>query len=122
MDCLSCPDPGVVNRVLVNRLTGEEVGLYCEDCEAEAFGGVLGDPAWHQDNGCAFCEGSGTYLLPRVDCLIEADDGSPRLVEYLTIEGSISLCPAHVDRLLPDGVRVDQLAADEPGVLHPVEA
>jgi hypothetical protein len=121
MECLSCTDPGVVNRVLVNRLTGEEVGLYCEDCEAAAFGGVLGDPDWHQDNGCAFCEGSGTYLLPRVDCLIE-DDGSPRLVEYLTIEGAVSLCPDHVDRLLPDDVRLEDLEADERDVLQPVEA
>jgi hypothetical protein len=122
MDCISCTDSGVVNRVLVNRLTGEEVGLYCEGCEAETFGRVLGDQEWHQDNGCAFCDGSGTYLLPRVDCLIEADDGSPRLVEYLTIEGSVSLCPDHVDRLLPEGVHVDDLGADERDVLHPIEA
>ncbi len=122
MECLSCTEPGVVNRVLVNRLTGEEVGLYCEDCEAEAFGGVLGDPDWHQDNGCAFCDGAGTYLLPEVDCLIEDDDGSPRLVEYLTIEGSVSLCPDHVDRLLPDGVDVDDIEADDGDALRPIEA
>lgn len=122
MDCISCTDDGAFNRVLVNRLTGEELGLYCADCEAETFGAVLDDTTWHQENGCSFCDGAGKYLLPQLDCLIEGDDGDARLVEYMTIDEDVSLCAGHVDRLLPDGVRVEATDAEDRDALHPIEA
>jgi hypothetical protein len=101
MECISCGRTDVLNRVVVNQLTRGEHGLLCADCEAEQFGAMLSEPAWHQDHGCAFCDGDGRFALPELDCLIERDDGSPRLLEHAPLEGAVPLCEAHVEELLP---------------------
>lgn len=101
MECISCGRADVLNRVVVNQLTRHEHGLFCADCEAEQFGELLSKPAWHRDNGCAFCDGDGRFALPSLECLIERDDGSPRLVEHDPLEESVRLCETHVEELLP---------------------
>lgn len=99
MECITCRRDDVFNRVVVNRLSGGEIGLFCEACEAETFGGLLERPAWHQANGCAFCDGDGRFALPALECLVRHDDGSSQL-EYPPLEGSVKLCGEHVEELV----------------------
>lgn len=101
MKCAKCDKSNVLNRVIVNQLTGHEHGLFCEACEADVFGELLENPAWHQKHGCAFCDNDGRFALPRLDCLIEHGDGSPRHTEHEPIENAVRLCEHHVDELLP---------------------
>lgn len=103
MECIRCGTYGELNRVVVNQLTGRERGLLCEDCEAETFGRLLENPAWHQEHGCAFCDGDGRFVLPELDCLIEYDDAdAPPLVEYGDAAEAVRFCEAHLEELLPD--------------------
>lgn len=101
MECISCNESDVLNRVVVNQLTRHEHGLFCADCEAERFGSLLSDSAWHQEHGCAFCDSDGRFALPELDCVIEGDDGSTRLVEHGPLRDAVRLCERHVEELLP---------------------
>lgn len=113
MECISCQSHEAFNRVVVNRLTGHSYGGYCKSCETEKFGELLDDSAWHQDNGCAFCDNSGKYKLHKLDCLIEKD-GDTNALEFLSRDGSIALCSGHTRRLfsqpavLPDAESSEQ--------------
>ena len=100
MECISCNGSDVLNRAVVNQLTRHEHGLFCEDCEREHFGGLLDDAAWHQENGCAFCDGDGRFVLPELDCVIEYDDGTPSLLEYDSLRDAVRLCEDHVEELV----------------------
>lgn len=100
MDCISCGNSDVLNRVVVNQLTRHEHGLFCADCEGTQFGTLLSNAAWHQEHGCAFCERDGRFALPEIDCLIERDDGTPRHVEHGPLQDAVRLCERHVEELL----------------------
>lgn len=112
MECVSCNESDVFNRVIRNQVRGEEIGLFCDDCESETFGELLDEPAWHQENGCAFCDGAGKYQLPKMECLIETDGGEPRVLEFTTFEYTVTICRSHLDELLPHDESVEDLAAD----------
>lgn len=99
MECITCRRADVFNRVVVNQLSDRELGLFCEDCESETFGGLLTHPEWHQPHGCAFCDGAGRFALPILECLVQRDDDAPQL-EYSTLEGAVTLCRHHVEQLL----------------------
>lgn len=122
MECISCEAHEVFNRVIINRLTGEEIGVYCEDCEFKDFGEMLEDPSWHQENGCAFCENSGRYKLPKLDCLIENDDGSPRLLEYMHFDYTITLCSNHTEKLLAEDLSLAEIESGEQDSVTKIEA
>jgi hypothetical protein len=100
MDCISCNESEVLNRAVVNQLTRHAHGLFCEACETERFGELLERSAWHQDNGCAFCDRNGRFALPRLDCVIEHGDDTPPYLEYESLEQSVRLCEAHVEELV----------------------
>lgn len=99
MECISCRRADVFNRVVVNRLSDRELGLFCGDCEAETFGRLLEDPAWHQEDGCAFCDGEGRFVLPALECLVERDDDTS-LLEYSAPEATVALCGSHLEELV----------------------
>lgn len=98
MDCISCRRTDVFNRVVVDRRTGGPCGLFCEDCESETFGGLLADPTWHREDGCAFCERDAQFELPALDCLVQRDGEDPTL-EYADRAETVALCGAHLDVL-----------------------
>lgn len=102
MDCISCGEDGVFNRVVVNQVSNTELGLYCEACESEQFGSLLSDPMWHQSHGCAFCDEPGKYSLPNLECLIESDTGDARIIEYTIHEHTVTICEQHLAALMPD--------------------
>lgn len=101
MECISCGRSDVLNRIVVNQLTRHEHGLFCTDCERAQFGELLSNTTWHQEHGCAFCDRDGRFALPELDCLIERDDGSARLVEHGPLDDAVRLCERHVEELLP---------------------
>lgn len=113
MECISCDDPGAFNRVVVNQVSGRELALFCESCEADAFGSLLDEPAFHQDRGCAFCDGSGQYVVPELDCLILDDGGDLRAVEYTVDDDTVALCADHLAELIPDDVSLPEVLAGE---------
>lgn len=113
MECISCEQADVFNRVVRNQVRGENLGLFCEDCEAEAFGELLETESWHQDNGCAFCDGAGKYQLPKLECLIESETGEPRIIEFSTFEYTASLCKAHLQELLPRDTILEDLTSEQ---------
>lgn len=92
------------NRIVINQLSGHEHGLYCEECEKEKFGTLLEDSYWHQSNGCAFCDAPGKFKLPKLDCLIENEDGSAHSHEYLSLDDSVVLCVSHTEALFAEQV------------------
>lgn len=98
MECITCRRTDVFNRVVVNQLSKRELGLFCEDCEFETFGGLLERPAWHQSHGCAFCDGDGRFALPALECLVQREEGTPQL-EYSTLKDTVKLCRDHVEEL-----------------------
>lgn len=96
MECIRCGDGDAFNRVVVNQVSKHELGLFCGPCEDHLFGRLLSEPAWHQEHGCAFCDRDGPYALPPLECLVE-DDGSPRLLEYGSLNGAVHICERHLD-------------------------
>lgn len=122
MECVKCKRSGEFNRVVVNQLSKRELGLFCEDCEQETFGELLQDSNWHNDNGCAFCDGDGKFTLPTLECLIEADDGSVRHVEYETLFDPVQLCERHLGTLLPPERSVSELLPTERELQSSLEA
>ncbi len=102
MNCIGCEESEVFNRVIVNQINHQELGLYCEQCETEKFGSLLNDSSWHQDRGCAFCENAGTYQLPKVDCLIKDDDGEPKHIDFEMYDDTVALCEDHLKELIPE--------------------
>lgn len=113
MDCLGCSDGDVYNRVIVNQVTSDEIGLFCERCETEHFGDLLDKPIWHQDHGCAFCDNPGTYILPHLECLIERDDGSIEYIEYDELGDDVAICEMHLRELIPNEEVVKELISKE---------
>lgn len=117
MECLKCGGTDGFDRVVVNQVSGRELGLVCERCEEAQFGTLLADPAFHADNGCAFCDGDGKFALPLLECLIEHPDGSARVVEYDTLFDAVQFCDRHLDRFL-DLERPAQEAASAEREVH----
>lgn len=113
MECISCEQADVFNRVVRNQVRGENLGLFCEDCEAEAFGNLLENDSWHQDNGCAFCDGPGKYQLPKLECLIESESGTSDVIEFTTFEYTVCLCKTHLQELLPRDTLLEELTREK---------
>jgi hypothetical protein len=113
MECISCEQADVFNRVVRNQIRGENLGLFCEECEAEAFGNLLENATWHQDNGCAFCDGTGKYQLPKLECLIESETGEPIDLEFSTFEYTVCLCRTHLKELLPSDTILEDIISDQ---------
>lgn len=113
MDCIGCGEGDVYNRVIVNQVSSEEVALFCEGCESKNFGDLLDNPSWHQENGCAFCDNAGTYKMPHVECLIEANDGSIEYVEYAQLSDDVAICEMHLRELIPNDKLVEELMPKE---------
>jgi hypothetical protein len=111
MECIKCGDPDAFGRVVINRMTREEIGLLCERCESVTFGELLCDDTWHQQKGCAFCDNSGKYQLPLLECLIDYGDGSPKSLEYTTFDYNASLCKSHLSKILPPDVVIEDIAS-----------
>jgi uncharacterized protein with NAD-binding domain and iron-sulfur cluster len=112
MECLCCNNQDVFNRVVRNQLNGEELGLFCKECEQDTFGSLLNDETWHQDHGCAFCDGSGKYQLPKLECLIESENGDAIDIEYTTFEYTVAICESHLAELLPHDAMVEEKTVD----------
>ena len=109
MECIGCGKKGAFNRIIVNQVSGDEIALYCEDCERENFGNLLDNPSWHQEHGCAFCDNPGTYKLPEVDCLIVSEDGSIQDCEYLLFDDVVAICESHLRELIPENTVIEEL-------------
>ena len=122
MECINCKNDDSFNRVVVHQVSGEKVGCYCESCESEAFGELLDDPAWHQDHGCAFCDGAGTYKLPTLECVIENDDGSIRFLEYASVGETVTICEDHLQELLPPEDTAAEQSSEKRRSEFPLEA
>jgi hypothetical protein len=100
MECISCNDSDVLNRVVVNQLSRAEHGAFCAACEERRFGELLATRSWHQDHGCAFCDRDGRFALPKLDCVIERDDGTVQSAEYGSLQEAVRLCEEHLEELL----------------------
>lgn len=122
MDCIDCGKSNAFNRVIVNRVSQQQIGLYCENCESDNFGTILDNPTWHQDHGCAFCDNAGTYKLPKLDCLIENDDGSTRHIEYMMFDDTVAICESHLKELVPHQTVIEDLTPKEQKVRSKLEA
>lgn len=121
MECVSCEQTDVFNRVIRNQVRGDDLGLFCAECETDIFGNLLEDSTWHQENGCAFCDGDGKYQLPKLECLIETEDGEPQVLEYSTFDYTVCLCQSHLKELLPHDKLLEELTTDQ-GKTGQVEA
>ena len=108
MECTKCGSQEAFNRAVINQLTGQELGFYCKGCETEQFGEILDDYTWHRNNGCAFCDNAGKYKLPKLDCIIERDNGAIDHIEYLLNEYTVSLCPKHTSQLFDEEIEFEE--------------
>lgn len=112
MECISCNESDVLNRVVVNQLTSAEHGAFCAGCEERTFGELLTNRNWHQEHGCAFCDRDGRFALPELDCVVERDDGTVRSVEYGPIREAVRLCERHLEELLhPEAATIRTIEA-----------
>jgi len=108
MQCVSCHEEEVLNRIVVNHRSRQKHGLFCQDCESNLFGKLLDNPTWHQQHGCAFCDGDGRFALPAVDCIIEDNSGAIQQIEYEDLNRAVCLCFQHVEELLHEETTIRQ--------------
>jgi len=64
MDCITCGFEAGYNRVVVDLMTGAEIGGFCLRCERSEFGRSLTRSHWTSDEECAFCDRDGFFALP----------------------------------------------------------
>lgn len=98
--CVTCEQPAGFNRVVVDTVTGEEVGGLCRNCEGETFGMVLSVSADDGDR-CLLCSRDGHNAIatwqsaPRTG----ADDTIVVGVEYEIAPHTPRLCDEHLTEL-----------------------
>lgn len=102
MKCLSCGKTDVFHRAVVNTVDDEVLGVYCEDCELEQYGAgiVTLAPELH-DEICVCCENEGTFVLARLDCLVEEHESATPF-EYTITDRCPRICSDHISRALSD--------------------
>jgi hypothetical protein len=74
MDCFRCGRRADYDRVAVERSTGETLGSYCDDCEAD-LASRAADGSAPSMAACLRCGGDPDVLFPQWDTLVERDDG-----------------------------------------------
>lgn len=108
MDCINCKSTGRLDRVVLDILTGTELGVLCEACLDTRYDPVFKDDIWHEDSGCAVCAEQPHYHLPLIDCLIEYSDDRSDELEYGVTDTTVRLCSEHLEELLtttPDEIQ-----------------
>jgi hypothetical protein len=110
MNCLKCERTAELDRVVVDILTGTEVGGLCERC-LEAHGSpVFQDDIWREESACAVCAETPQYEIPLIDCLIRYADNRPDEVEYAITDATLRLCTTHLREFLMETPEELQIA------------
>lgn len=100
MKCLKCNKDSVLERAVVDILTGRELGGFCDPCLDTENDLTFGDDVRDAGLGCAICSKDPHYQLPRIDCLIQYSDDRQDEVEYGISERTVQLCADHLKDLL----------------------
>lgn len=102
MNCVSCGRRAGYNRVVVDLVSGVEVGGLCVDCEAEEFGKVLERGYWDGEE-CGLCPRDGQFALPEWEAEATERDGDLHCsVSYSVTGGTPVLCDEHLHAIRPE--------------------
>lgn len=96
MYCLNCGETAGLDRVVLDDLTGVEIGGLCDSCLSTSPHPVFRDDVWRNETGCAVCAEPVHYHLPLIDCRIQYTDGRPDEVEYALTDATLRLCTDHL--------------------------
>lgn len=96
MHCLKCDETDRLDRVVVDTLTGAEVGGLCDTCLETGQSSAFEDDIWRADSDCAVCAEVAQYELPLIECRIEYPDCRPDEVEYVLTDATLRLCTEHL--------------------------
>lgn len=102
MDCVRCGLRAGYNRVVVDLISGSELGGFCRNCELEAFGHALSkfDGA---DESCVLCTRDGHYAVPAWQPYEKKTDSHVACaVEFSVHDRTPTLCDEHFHELCTD--------------------
>lgn len=109
MQCKNCGTEGAFDRIIIERGVENVVGVLCELCMREQF-----DPAPFPDHTaaeCASCSSESTYVLAKLDLVIESDSGT--IKEYELVDGDgIGMCRHHLLEAIAQPVPIAGGTAD----------
>jgi hypothetical protein len=81
--------------VVVDVVSGREIGGFCRNCELEEFGNVL-DRFARTGNTCSLCDRDGHYMVVTLSASVEAGDGElVSSVDYEMTDRTPTLCDEH---------------------------
>jgi len=95
MNCIRCNGEAGYNRVVVDTVSGRELGHFCRNCEFEEFGRAL-ERLNTRDRSCVMCNRDGhVAVAPWTPTL--ADDGRQFVseVDYDVTDRTPFLCDEH---------------------------
>ena len=96
MECLKCEHTADLDRVVIDILTGTELGGLCGSCLATCSSPAFRDDVWRRDTDCAVCAETPHYEIPLIDCLIQHGDDRPDEAEYVITDETLRLCADHL--------------------------
>lgn len=95
MDCIRCGHDSGYNRVVVDIVTGRELGGYCRNCEYDEFGQAL-SKFGGTDRDCALCNRDGHFGLPAYETRAKVTDSRiESTVECRVRDQTPLLCDEH---------------------------
>lgn len=98
MHCLVCRENRAYNRVVVDAITGDQLGNLCIGCQKRAFDGEFADPA---PAGTVLCARDGFFAVPEWEATLVVEDG--RSVSRSRCEVTANtprLCGPHLDSVV----------------------
>jgi hypothetical protein len=72
MDCYRCGSRADYDRIAIDRSSGETLGRFCTDCEADLLARAS-ETAPSSMAICLLCGGESDVLFPQWDALVEAE-------------------------------------------------
>jgi hypothetical protein len=96
MNCVRCGLDAGYNRVVVDLLSGVELGGFCVDCEHEEFGRSLERGFWTGDD-CALCDRDGHFALATWEPEATEREGDLHCsVDYDVTPDTVLACDEHL--------------------------
>lgn len=97
MKCVVCGLDAGYNRVVVDLVSGIEVGGLCVACERAEFGRLIDRGALRSEAGCAICDRDGFFAVATWEANTRREEEAIRCsVGYSLDEPDLRLCDEHL--------------------------
>jgi hypothetical protein len=115
MNCIRCGHEAGYNRVVVDLLSGVELGGLCVGCERDEFGESLAKSLWADGDGCRFCDRDGHFALARWEPSATERGGDVHCsVDYQVTDATVLVCDEHLHAFTDHETRAHRARAVEP--------